>query len=75
MTPEELATPVEELFGGDLLYPELKKHRWHCSKCGRWVPFPTVRKVPVSGPDWIDEHEYTGECRTHGRVDVVWPEG
>jgi hypothetical protein len=51
-----------------------KKHRWHCSQCGRWVPFPTVRKVPPHGPDWYDEHVYTGECKTHGRVDVTWPE-
>ena len=70
MAPEELAAP--SMF--EEYYPDPKKHRWHCSQCGRWVPFATVRKVPPSGPDWIDEHEYTGECKTHGRVDVTWPE-
>jgi hypothetical protein len=70
MTPEEQAAP--SMFD-EHVYPNPKQHRWHCARCGRWVPFPTVRHVPPI-PGEPDEHVYTGECRTHGRVDVVWPE-
>ena len=73
-TPEEAATAVEELFGAVAGHPSPAKHRWHCGECGRWVRFATVRKVPPRGPDWYDEHDYTGECKTHGEVSVTWPE-
>jgi hypothetical protein len=71
-TPEQAAARATfEAEHIDVLYPA-KRHRWHCGQCGRFVPFAGVRKIPPHGPDWVDEHEYEGTCKTHGRVDVVW---
>ena len=54
-----------------LLYGSPHAYRWHCGKCGRFVPFAGVRKLPP-WPGEADEHEYQGTCKTHGQVDVVW---
>jgi hypothetical protein len=54
--------------------PAPSRHRWHCSRCGRFVPQASVRKLPPA-PGEADEHDYRGTCPTHGEsVDVVWPE-
>lgn len=69
----ELAEPSSgPAWQDEFLHP--KKYRWHCSQCGRMVPFATVKKRSPSGPDWYDEHIYDGVCRVHGPVEVNWPE-
>lgn len=51
--------------------PEPSPYRWHCTRCGRFVREATVRKLEPR-PGEADEHDYRGECRQHGAVDVVW---
>lgn len=59
----------------DLLHPPPHRHRWHCGQCGRFVPSATVRVIPHWEYGYGPEQDTRGVCRTHGEVDVVWPEG
>lgn len=76
-TEEEDAanTAAADPFAAELVHPNPRAHRWHCARCGRFVRFATVRKLPPR-PGEADEHEYRGTCPAHGEnVDIVWPEG
>lgn len=43
-----------------------------CSLCGRFLPKASVKARRIS---WeYAEYEHTGNCATHGLVDVIWPE-
>jgi hypothetical protein len=68
MTAEELAAP--SMFD-EILHPPPGRFRWHCTRCGRFVPSAGVRRLaPIPGE--ADDRDFQGDCKTHGRVDVVW---
>lgn len=45
------------------------KHRYHCTICGRFVPFETVT---TDHNRWDGDRTDTGKCRVHGAVEVTW---
>lgn len=69
MTPEELAAP--SMFD-EYPLPNPAKYRYHCGRCGRYVPFATVRVIPHWEYGYGSEQTTLGRCKDHGEVDVVW---
>lgn len=49
----------------------IRNYRYHCTRCGRFVPMASVR-TSYPGPDY--ERQDHGTCATHGLVEITWGE-